>query len=125
MAHPALRRLLAVMFCAPACADDGGDGGEDGGRELRCVDLPRPPSKDLLRLERVLPDVEIEGGVDLQQAPGLPDRWYLVTQAGVVYRFPVDGGAPSVVLDLSDQVAVGGEAGLLGMAFHPDFADNG
>ena len=33
--------------------------------------------------------------------------------------------APTVFLDLDDRVAAGGEAGLLGLAFHPDYEQNG
>ena len=117
-----LRTALALTLVLAACNDSG----SEVPAVLRCIDLPRPPSNDLVALERVLPDIAIEGGVDLLQAPGDPTRWYLVTQAGVIHRFPVDGSAgPEVVLDLSDLVVVGGESGLLGMAFHPDFASNG
>jgi len=117
------RNLLWLTCLLPACGDSTNP---DTPTTLRCLGLPRPPSKDLVALERVLPDIAIEGGVDLLQAPGDPSRWYLVTQAGVIHRFPVDGSAaPEVVLDLSDAVVVGGESGLLGMAFHPDFAENG
>jgi uncharacterized repeat protein (TIGR03806 family) len=123
MAYPTLRPVIALLLLAPACNGDGGD--PPGEQVFRCVDLPRPPSQDLLRLERVLPDIEIEGGVDLLQLPGDPAWWYVVTQPGIVHRFPAAGGKPSTVLDMSDAVVVGGEAGLLGMAFHPDFADNG
>lgn len=30
-----------------------------------------------------------------------------------------------VLLDISDRVLFGGEQGLLGMAFHPEYAENG
>ncbi len=114
---------LGLALVLPACNGDGEPGQP---ATLRCLDLPRPPSTDLVTLARVLPDINIEGGVDLMQAPGDPSRWYLVTQAGVIHSFPVDGSGPAtVVLDIADLVVVGGESGLLGMAFHPDFADNG
>jgi hypothetical protein len=63
--------------------------------------------------------------VELQQAPGAAGRWYLVEQGGLVRAFPNDNAATSgdvtTVIDLSGQVVSGGETGLLGMAFHPDF----
>lgn len=46
---------------------------------------------------------------------------FVVEQPGRIVR--LDGGH-SVVLDISDDVAYGGERGLLGLAFHPDFAEN-
>ncbi len=118
---PAIRRWPLALLLLSAC---GGEPGFDPA-DPRCIHLPRPPSRDLVRLERVHADIAIEGGVDLLQAPGDPAWWYLVTQAGLVHRFPTAGGAPTVVLDLRDQLAVAGEAGLLAIAFHPEFASNG
>ncbi|MBK7827602.1 PQQ-dependent sugar dehydrogenase [Nannocystis sp.] len=113
---------LAALQCLATC----GAPEANADASYRCLALPRPPSHDLVRLERVLPDIDIDGGIDLVQAPGLPDRWYLATQAGVLHSFPSDGSAPpQVALDISDRVVLGGESGLLGVAFHPDFASNG
>jgi glucose/arabinose dehydrogenase len=53
-------------------------------------------------------------------------RLYAVEQRGVIWRIAADGtkdGTP--FLDISDRVGSGGERGLLGLAFHPDFARNG
>ena len=51
------------------------------------------------------------------------DRWFVVDQPGVIWL--VADGTTSVFLDIEDLVAFQGEQGLLGMAFHPGFADNG
>jgi glucose/arabinose dehydrogenase len=52
-------------------------------------------------------------------------RKFVVEQAGRIQV--LDGGAmlPSLFLDLTDRVTFGGERGLLGLAFHPKFAENG
>ncbi|MCA9634533.1 MAG: PQQ-dependent sugar dehydrogenase, partial [Myxococcales bacterium] len=115
----ALVAALMVALSSPGCpADDP--------PRLRCVDLPRPPSIDQIALERVFPGVSIPGGVDLVQPPGDDSRWFLATQGGQVVAFDAsDDAAASVALDLSAQVFVDGEAGLLGVALHPDFAENG
>lgn len=119
--RPCLALLLPLVL--PACGDPGPD---EGPSQYRCLALPRPPSDAIVRLEPVLPNITIEGGIDLLQAPGLPERWYLATQSGSFYSFPTAGtAAPKLALDLTDRVVVGGEAGLLGVAFHPDFASNG
>src|SRR4051794_30264669 len=55
-------------------------------------------------------------------APGGDALWVL-EQAGRVIR--LDGAERRVVLDLGDRVRVGSEQGLLGIAFHPEFARNG
>ena len=51
---------------------------------------------------------------------------YAVEQAGVVRVVERDGSVrPQPLLDISDRVSAGGERGLLGLAFHPDYAQNG
>lgn len=52
-------------------------------------------------------------------------RLFVVEQAGVIQV--VDGGvvAPTPFLDINELVASGGELGLLGLAFHPQYASNG
>ncbi len=63
----------------------------------------------------------------LFQAPGDNSTWYAVKQTGQVVRFANNAAVSSVVdfIDISDRVNYGGELGLLGMAFHPDYATNG
>ena len=53
-------------------------------------------------------------------APGDPEALWVLEQPGRVVR--LHGGRRSTVLEL--EVAVGAEQGLLGLAFHPDFATN-
>ena len=60
--------------------------------------------------------------VFVTHAPGDP-RLFVVDQPGRIWV--IQGGDPSVFLDIRDRVGFGGERGLLGMAFHPDYADNG
>jgi len=52
------------------------------------------------------------------------DRLYVVEQSGRIIGLDEDTG-PTVFLDLTDRVAFNGEMGLLGLAFHPDYAVNG
>ena len=55
------------------------------------------------------------------------NRIFVVEQPGVIRVFENSGNVPSssVFLDISNRVLFGGEQGLLGLAFHPDFAVNG
>lgn len=64
-----------------------------------------------------------ERPVALVAAPGDP-RTFVVEQLG--YIRTLDGGRPSAAafLDLSAEVSTGNEQGLLGLAFHPRFAEN-
>jgi glucose/arabinose dehydrogenase len=49
---------------------------------------------------------------------------YVVEQEGIITILRASGDRTSF-LDISDRVGAGGERGLLGLAFHPDFASNG
>jgi len=87
---------------------------------------PTPPSA--IRLEKAFPDLPNMGlVVAILQAPNNSTQWYAVLQQGRVLRFdnkPLVTEATEFI-DISIQVASGGELGLLGMAFHPDYANNG
>ncbi len=52
-------------------------------------------------------------------------RIFLVRQAGVVWIWDGGGLVPQPFLDIASEVSCCGEAGLLGLAFHPDYAGNG
>lgn len=76
----------------------------------------------------------VQGGLDLPtSAARLPDGAVLVTEKSgrVVVVEPtaatgeVEWSPPRVVLDLTAEVADGGDAGLTGLAADPGFADNG
>jgi uncharacterized repeat protein (TIGR03806 family) len=60
--------------------------------------------------------------VAMLQAPNDSSRWFVVEQAGAVRQFAVNSSAsPGVFVDITARVRSGGEMGLLGMAFHPNF----
>lgn len=62
--------------------------------------------------------------VDIQNAGD--DRLFIVEQAGIIRILNADGTAnPTPFLDITSQVSSGGERGLLGLAFHPDYVNNG
>jgi uncharacterized repeat protein (TIGR03806 family) len=61
-------------------------------------------------------------------APGEPaNRWYVVEQRGTIQRF--EGANPTAKTQWADLQSIvddgASEAGLLGLAFHPDYASNG
>lgn len=82
-----------------------------------------------LRVERAFAQLpQIPRLVALQQAPQSTQFWYALSQYGHIFAFSNDDNADAltVFLDLEEQVySASNEAGLLGMAFHPDYADNG
>ena len=58
----------------------------------------------------------------LTHAPGEPQTFYIVEQPGRVVR--LRAGNRTIFLDVTRDVAFGGEQGLLGLAFHPKYAKN-
>lgn len=54
--------------------------------------------------------------------PPTDDRWFVVDQPGFIWV--VDSDDPTMFLDISERVTFENEQGLLGMAFHPDYASN-
>ena len=56
------------------------------------------------------------------QGPHDNSRWYVVEQGGAVKQFSGDSPTgSSIFVDITSRVRSGGEMGLLGMAFHPNF----
>jgi glucose/arabinose dehydrogenase len=79
-----------------------------------------------IQLQSAFPSLTFTNPLDLQAPPDNSNRIAVVTQPGVIYIFPnlPSVTQPKVLLDISDSVVFGGEQGLLGMAFHPDFTQN-
>ena len=91
-----------------------------------CTGLPRPRQPyQLVDAFAKLPDFSVPTAA--LQAPGQPERWYVAEQGGRLVRFDnrADVGAVTVSLDLSARIEAQKDAGLLGVAFHPGFAQNG
>lgn len=62
--------------------------------------------------------------IDIQSAGD--DRLFIVEQAGRIKVLNADGTTNATnFLDISSQISSGGERGLLGLAFHPEYATNG
>src|SRR5665213_2313699 len=63
--------------------------------------------------------------VEVAYPPGETNRLFVVEQGGRI-RIVEDGKVlPGAFLDVSRILSSGGERGLLGLAFHPDYARNG
>ena len=103
----------------------------DGGVVARTVPgmmSPPPPPSASAEVVRVFPQLSFLRPLALLQAPGDASRWFVVEQDGVVRGFDnvaaVTGS--SVFLDIALRVdSAAEEAGLLGFAFDPDYANNG
>lgn len=79
------------------------------------------------RLTRVYSNFSFVHPVDLQAPPDGSDRIMIVSQPGRIYAIQ-NGAVPTMqlMLDLTDSVTSrSSELGLLGLAFHPRFSENG
>lgn len=79
------------------------------------------------QLEEAFPSLSFSLPVDLQHAGDGSGRLFVVEQEGIIQVFEnrADVAASEVFLDITDRVQCCGEKGLLGLAFHPDFEQNG
>jgi len=79
------------------------------------------------QLENAFPNLTFSNPVDLQHSGDGTHRLFVVEQRGVIKVFEDSPEATSakVFLDIRGRVDYGGEKGLLGLAFHPDYENNG
>lgn len=73
------------------------------------------------------PDLSFDRVTDIQSAGDGSERVFVVEQEGIIQVFADDPSASQATtfLDHTAQVTCCGERGLLGLAFHPDYATNG
>lgn len=87
-----------------------------------------PAATDSVRLERAFPRLRFERPIFVGSARDGSGQLYVGEQAGVVRAFDNDEAVASsrVVLDIRERVSrKGNEEGLIGLAFHPRFEENG
>lgn len=111
---PYLFAFFLLLIVSPACAQESGTGQPD-------QDVP-------VIIEEAYPQLTFTRPVDLQHAGDNSNRIFVVEQRGVISVFQNDAEAEekSTFLDIESQVEdEGNEEGLLGLAFHPDYENNG
>jgi uncharacterized repeat protein (TIGR03806 family) len=147
-----LHLLCALLPCALTAACDSSSSNADGGGDAStppdlsvdaqpapfgldsrpanpsCVAPARPMNTSGgIALQRVFSSLTFSLPIKMVQAPADPSRWFLVQKTGQVIVFPnADTTTTSATfIDISTEVnATQNESGLLGMAFHPQFATN-
>lgn len=91
-----------------------------------CVAPARPMIASGVQVVRAFPNLTFSLPMLLLQAPATPDRVYVMERAGIIKSFPNRATAMTgdvrQVIDLTGPVDDQGEGGLLGMAFHPEWA---
>jgi glucose/arabinose dehydrogenase len=83
-----------------------------------------PQSK--INLSPVFPELDFSRPILMLQKPA-GDDWYVLEQSGPIYRIDARTQERSLLLNLNQfyDISSCNECGLLGMAFHPEFAKNG
>ena len=116
-----MKKYWIILLFLSAFSGCGGGGGQPGD--------PIVPTfaPSTIQATPVFAGVNLSAPTALTQAPGDDTRWFALEQRGVVTVFANDDATAtgSTFLNISLRVQFSGEAGLLGIAFHPDFASNG
>ena len=92
------------------------------------MDSEQAQAQSEIKIEVAFVNLDFTRPVDLQHAGDGSNRLFVVEQAGVISVFDNDPSvaSASVFLDIEDRVRdSANEEGLLGLAFHPDYANNG
>jgi glucose/arabinose dehydrogenase len=115
--------LLLAAFTVPAFAQD-----TQGGDPVITRDVP--PNPAIITFER-LPVDGLQRPLFITPADDGSGRLFLVQQGGIVYALQPETYERNVFLDVSNLVTWDAntrgytERGLLGLAFHPNYAENG
>ncbi len=80
-----------------------------------------------IELPDAFPNLSFNHPLYLTNSNDGANRIFVVEQAGIIKVFPnsQNTSTSKVFLDISDSVSSGGEMGLLGLAFHPNYQSNG
>lgn len=78
------------------------------------------------QLQDAFPSLTFSSPVGLYDAGDGTDRIFIVQQGGIIKVFENNRNTTTskTFLNITDQVTSGGETGLLGLAFHPDYENN-
>ncbi len=95
--------------------------------ENRHYENVSPVINSLTPLENAFPHLTFEQPVEFTHAGDGTNRLFVLEQAGRIKVFDNDPAVKNtqVYLDIRDKVSDGGEMGLLGLAFDPNFKTNG
>ncbi|MBX7187020.1 MAG: PQQ-dependent sugar dehydrogenase [Vicinamibacteria bacterium] len=130
--NPRSSRLVArVAIAAGICASTASCGGGSAPSPASpstptassCAAGTIVPGSPALIATRVV--TGLSSPLDLQSAPGDRARLFVVEQAGRIRIVRSGSLLPSPFLDISARISSGGERGLLGLAFHPQYGTNG
>src|SRR5205823_2568861 len=116
-----LVRAIPLLGAAVLAGCGGAGGGADSSHQPSAAPI-QTSGRARVRLERI---GSFSNPVYVAAAPADASRLYVVEQAGVIRMIRNGRTLDRPFLDLSGDVASGGERGLLSMAFAPDYGTSG
>src|SRR5262249_42033558 len=110
-----MNKAAIILYCVPAAV------------WLTALSLISPAAR-----AQTVPQIELQpvlsglsSPVFVTSAGDGPARLFIAEQPGRIKVLQPGADTPTLFLDVTGKVAFGGEQGLLGLAFHPQFATNG
>lgn len=83
-----------------------------------------PPPKTQVEVSLASVATGFTNPVDIENAADGSNRLFVVEQAGTIRIIQNGNVVPTPFLDITSKVTSGGETGLLGLTFHPNFSSN-
>jgi glucose/arabinose dehydrogenase len=122
-----MRKYVLFLFALTALliASCGGNGGDSNVTPPPPGGMPTEPPAAPPQLTLVSFVSGLASPLDLQAPNDDTGRLFVVEQEGTIKIIRNGSVVSSPFLDITSKVSSGGETGLLGLAFHPDFAQNG
>ena len=119
-----LKEIYLICFSVLVFPVDArGIPGADASSPAPCELKGPPPEIPSIRLRSVIQG--LRSPVGLVHAGDGSNRLFIVEQEGSIRVYKEGKLLKDPFLSIGDRVVSGGELGLLGLAFHPDFRDNG
>lgn len=114
--------LLSVISCDRSNAGNNKDSHNSDTSTVSTSD-----STGRYNLSVAFPNLQFEQPVELTSPNDNTNRIFVIAQKGIIHVFSKnpDVKKSTVFLDIEKKVESGGEKGLLGLAFHPDYKTNG